>query len=530
MTAKKRTYKELLDEIRELREQLAEKNELLNAIQNGEILRQITDNAEEVFWLLNADLSKVIYVSPAYEKIWQRTVQSVLDRPLSWMESVHPDDIGQLKQVMEKSFKTGLDEEFRLLRKDQDVRWIWARTFPIKDASGSLYRVLGVARDITERKRLDEELINIQKLESVGILAGGIAHDFNNLLTAIIGNITLAKVRVNEKENLTLLLDKAESATMRAAELTKRLITFAKGGMPVTGTLYLNEIINDAALFAISGSNVTCRFQVPYELWPVKADEGQIRQVVQNIVFNAKEAMPNGGQVRIYAENLEITGNEGLPLRAGRYIKVSIIDSGTGIHKKDISHIFDPYFSTKERGAQKGMGLGLAVCHSIIAKHKGHIMADSKAGSGTAIHFYLPASEEKPEGRRIPKILIMDDELIVLEVATSILTESGFEVEKAYTGEDAIRLYIEAMDSGRPFDAVILDLTVPGAMGGLQALRRLISIDPRVKAIVSSGYLNDVVLTKFQEYGFLAAVPKPYRPEDLVNTVARITGRGPVFH
>ncbi len=381
--------------------------------------------------------------------------------------------------------------------------------------------------DITESKRLEAELVKSQKLESVGILAGGIAHDFNNLLTAVLGNISLAKIKARGEGAVVPLLEKAEYATVRAAELTKRLITFAKGGMPLFKAAFAGKLIEEAARFSLAGSNADCRFNLPGDLWPVKIDEGQIRQVIQNIVINAREAMPEGGHVDISARNIILDGSEGIPLKAGKYIGVTVRDYGTGISADDLPHVFDPYFSTKSRGSEKGMGLGLAVCYSIIAKHEGIITAGPAEGTGALISFYLPASDEEPEEKQVrgPRVLIMDDEELILETSGVLLRDAGFEVEYARDGAGAVEMFTLARNAGRPFDAVILDLTVPGGMGGQAAAREILNIDPHARAIVSSGYLDDPVMADFRNFGFAEALPKPFSKDKLIALVSRITGR-----
>ncbi|TAL29411.1 MAG: response regulator [Spirochaetes bacterium] len=413
---------------------------------------------------------------------------------------------------------------------DGRVRTMVFNATPLKGngtrASGCIISL----EDVTERKLLEEEHLKTQKLESIGILAGGIAHDFNNLLTGIIGNIGLAKARIGDPANAKSLLDKAEAACARAAELTQRLITFAKGSVPAMRTVYINELLTDSVQFWLSGSNVVCRFDLADDLRPVNIDEGQVRQVVQNIVVNAREAMPGGGRIEVTARNARVSAKAGLPVEDGHYVRVTFKDTGPGIDRTTLLRIFDPYYSTKERGMQRGMGLGLSVCHSIIKKHGGHIMAESRPGSGAVFSFYLPASDGKPEKKRAPKILVMDDEELILDLAEAILDKIGFRFAGARSGEEAIELYKEARNAGESFDAVVLDLTVPGGMGGLPALRALLSIDPEIKAVVSSGYLDDVVLTNSRRYGFIAAIPKPYKPDDLIKVITDVVGRGAVFH
>ncbi len=384
-------------------------------------------------------------------------------------------------------------------------------------------------KDITERKRMEEELLKIQKLESVGTLAGGIAHDLNNLLTAVVGNISLARLYKNPADKDRRLAE-AEKASMRIKDLTQQLLTFSKGGVPILQTADIAGLLRDSATFDLSGSNVRCEFSIPDDLWPVHMDEGQINQVINNLVINAQQAMPNGGTVRISVENMTIGAELGLPLEPGAYIKVSVEDEGTGIPEDHIQRIFDPFFSTK----QAGSGLGLATSYSIVEKHHGYITVESQLGVGATFKIYLPASpaevlvaeeegeeEEKPiigEGR----VLVMDDQEEIRELASDMLGGIGYEVITAVDGTEAIELYREAMESGIPFDAAIIDLTIPGGMGGAETIQRLLEIDPEVKAIVSSGYSNDPILADFDKHGFKDVIAKPYKTREVSEILHRV--------
>ncbi|MBA3035605.1 MAG: response regulator, partial [Desulfobacterium sp.] len=367
--------------------------------------------------------------------------------------------------------------------------------------------------DITERKRTEEELLKAKKLESVGILAGGIAHDFNNILTAISGNISLAKTYMESDNKIFDLLSAAELASKRAQALTMQLLTFAKGGTPVKEVSSIANILKESSLFVLTGSKARCEFSIAENLWSVEADSGQISQVINNIVINANQAMPEGGVIQIRARNEEIQEGHGLPVKPGRYIVITIKDQGVGIAEKHLSKIFDPYFSTK----QTGRGLGLASTYSIIKKHHGHISANSCQGRGTTFYIYLPASYKEIPVKEEPaqltgegKILIMDDDKYLTEIMGDMLEMLGYEAEIAKDGAEAIALYKKAWESGKPYDAVILDLTVPGSMGGKDVVKILLEIDPEVKAVVSSGYSDDPVMSNFREYGFKGMMPKPF--------------------
>lgn len=390
-----------------------------------------------------------------------------------------------------------------------------SRSVPLRNANDEIIALLGVTRDITERKKLEEELVKAQKLESVGLLAGGIAHDFNNLLTAILGNINLAKMHLKPGDKALERLVEAEKASLRTKDLTHQLLTFSKGGAPVKKTASIAEVIKESARFALRGSKVHCDFIIPDDLRPVEIDEGQMSQVVNNLIINADQAMPDGGGIRVECRNVAVQEADALPLKGGTYVKISFKDHGSGIAPEHISRIFDPYFTTKETGS----GLGLATTYSIIKRHDGHISVESMPGSGTTFHIYLPASEarnlpEKLQEETFPagagKVLIMDDEKIVREVAAEILKNLGYEVEVAEDGAELITLYTKAKESGKAFQAVIMDITVPGGMGGEEAIKKLREFDPGIKAIVSSGYSQDPIMAHYDHYGFKEVIEKPY--------------------
>ena len=374
---------------------------------------------------------------------------------------------------------------------------------------------------------MEEELLKAQKLEAIGVLAGGIAHDFNNFLASILGNISMAKMDVGQNDHIYHILVEAEEASKRAKTLTRQLLTFSKGGAPVKEVTTISDVIVDCSTFALSGSKIGCDFNLPADLWPVKIDVGQISQVIQNITINADQSMPGGGTIKIGATNITLETKHGLPLQPGKYVLLTFQDSGSGIPEANIQKIFDPYFTSKENGT----GLGLTTAYSIIKRHNGHITVDSKEGTGTTFRVYIPSSREeireKTEIEKIDlqgrgKILAMDDEEMIRNLMQQMLHRMGYEVELANDGAQAIGLYQRAIEAGEPFDAVILDLTVPGAMGGKEAIARLCEIDANVKAIVSSGYSIDPVMSKYQEYGFSGVVEKPYNLQKLGKTLNEI--------
>jgi len=384
---------------------------------------------------------------------------------------------------------------------------------PLKDDSDKVIGMVAALEDITERKRTEEELLKADKLESVGILAGGIAHDFNNILTSISGNISMAKMLVKPGDKISYLLSAAETSSIRAQGLTRQLLTFAKGGMPIKEIASIQKLIRESSFFVLQGSKSRCELQITEDLWPVETDTGQISQVISNMVINANQAMPEGGTIRITAENMMPENITEIPVEPGRYIRISIKDQGVGIAEKHLSKIFDPYFTTK----QAGSGLGLATAYSIIKKHNGYISVDSIPGAGTTFAIYLPASDKEVPGKEESdlltgdgKLLVMDDDRILREMMREMLEMLGYDAQFAKDGAEAIEMYRKAKESGKPYDVVILDLTIPGGMGGEEVIKILLEIDPEVKAVVFSGYSDDEVMLNFREYGFKGMMPKPF--------------------
>ena len=373
-----------------------------------------------------------------------------------------------------------------------------------------------------EKEKMQQELQKAWQIESIGLLAAGIAHDFNNILSAILLNAQMA--RMQKDKDIEKFLDGIEKATYRATGLTKQLLTFSKGGVPIKEAVSVSKLLKETTEFALHGSNAGCKFSIDDDLFPIEADRTQISQVINNLVINAVQAMPEGGIIEIKAENLILGKSQGLPLKEGKYIKVSVKDSGVGIPKEEFAKVFDPYWTTKH----KGNGLGLTTVYSIIKRHNGHITLDSELGAGTTFHIYLPAPEtkmsiEKDEAEQILKgegrILLVDDEEDILESAGGALRELGYEAETAKDGDEAISLYVQAR---KPFDLVIMDLTIPGRMGGKAAIKKLLEIDPGAKAIVSSGYSNDPIMADFAKYGFCGVLHKPYKIGEMSRVLHKI--------
>ena len=396
---------------------------------------------------------------------------------------------------------------------------------------------LAVIRDISERKHMEKELQKIGRLESLGVLAGGIAHDFNNILASILGNINLASLDGSLADETRNLLQEAEKASIRAKGLTQQLLTFAKGGAPVKEVSSVEGIIRDCASFALRGTTIRCRFDFAPGLHQVEVDKGQFSQVIQNLVINARHAMPDGGTITIGARNSAPPPQQ--RDAADHWLEITIRDQGIGIPEQIIDKIFDPYFTTK----QQGSGLGLAVCHSIISKHGGVISAASAPGQGTTFTIHLPAvpspAKEKtapPTGEttapaslahdRPGRVMIMDDEAMVRNITGAMIKRLGYEVVEAKDGEEAIHRYREMTAAGDKVDVVIMDLTIPGGMGGKEAVATILEIDPEARVMVASGYSNDPVMANYREYGFCGAVSKPFRLDELRAVIEDVLSGG----
>jgi len=413
-------------------------------------------------------------------------------------------------------------------------KWLRFTAAIIRDSQGNLVGAIETLEDVTERKRTEEELLRVKKLESLGTFADGLAHDFNRLLSVMLRNIFVAKLSIaDEREDLAEGLEIAEKVGHQAKELAHRLITFAKGGEPIRKVHHLSELLMDSVNLSLSGSNVICEFFLPDDLWPGEMDDVQIRQVIHNLVINAREAMPEGGTIAIHAENVTVKSGNGLPLKEGNYIKWYVKDHGVGIPKGDLEKIFDPYFTTKPTGRARGMGLGLSICYSIIKKHDGFIAVESEPDMGSTFFVYLPASPQegllKTEGTdksvtKERRILVMNDEETVRSATGIVLNYLGYEVGFAKDGSDAVNLYKASKEKGRPFAAVILDLNVPGGMGGREAMTELYEIDPHIKAIISCGYSEDSVLSEFRTYEGCATIEVPYDISRIKDILDRLLG------
>jgi len=496
-----------------------EKEELIIKLQESEErYRTLFENATDIIQIVRPD-GQLLDVNASWSKALGYSLEEARD--LKVFDIIDPECEDECVSNFNRALTEGTTGIVETTFKNKDGRKvILLGSANSNFIDGKVSYLHCVFHDISEQRRMEEELVKMQKLESIGILAGGIAHDFNNILTALTGNLSLARMHVESGSKVHKRIEEAEKASMRARDLTQQLLTFSRGGEPIKQLASISELVKDSTQFVLRGSNVKCEFDLPADLWLVELDEGQINQVLNNLVINADQAMPDGGTITIHAENAQISSKENLPLRGGDYVVVSVEDQGAGISEKYLDKIFDPYFSTKH----KGHGLGLATAYSIVKKHDGLLEVDSELGKGAVFRFYLPASPKKEvpqasarEDIHIGKgfILLMDDDEKVREIGREILEHMGYQVKTASDGRRALEIYSMAMENNTPFDAVIMDLTVPGGLGGKETMEKLLKIDPSATVIVSSGYANDPIMSNYKQYGFSGMVPKPYKVEDV---------------
>jgi len=506
--------------------QYTERGKRLRAIQDSEArLNAVIESINDDMFVVGQD-GRIELVNRTAEEHWGRSRTAMIGQELGDVipeikETPIPDAIGDTvrsgRHLTMQNLKLTAGESSRLYE---------ARLFPFEESTTVLFH------DVTERQQAEDERLSISKLESIGLLAGGIAHDFNNIMTGVLGYISFAKLDMPQDSPIYERLTEVERAAIEAKTLTQQLLTFAKGGTPVKELIYLPEVLAESAAFVLRGSSVRCEWDIPVDLWPVRADISQLKQVVHNLVINAMQAMPNGGALTIRGANLVLGGAaqiKGRTLAPGFYVKMTFSDQGVGMTAEQLKNIFDPYFTTKSTGT----GLGLTTVYTIIGRHEGAITVDSVPGEGATFEVYLPAASQAATPDSPPflvtmssalpstegGVLLMDDEPVIRELAARSLTQYGLEVEISDNGEQALQLYRRSVDEGKPFDVVVIDLTLPGGMGGQETMTHLRKINPNIRAIVSSGYHHSPIIANYKEHGFFCVVSKPYRVQDLFKAI-----------
>ncbi len=512
----------------ELKKKVAERTSELTLA--NERYRFLIDNTPDMIFTFDREF-RYTFVNQSVCRVNGLAEDEILGethRDLGYPENT----VRELEELFYQALKgNNVEKEIATHMPDGIVRTFWLLAAPLFDESGNITGVTGTGRDITERKIVEEEILKMDKLESIGLLAGGIAHDYNNLMTAVLGNISLALRDINKEDKNYKRLKNVEKAVQQAKDLTRQLQTFAMGGEPIKTTISIKKLLRRVIPFYLSGSNVKCNYYFPKNLSYLDVDEGQITQVIENLVINAIQAMPDGGTIHVSAEKVIFEKGKNNDckcfIKDGLYVKIKVQDRGVGIDAKDLKKVFDPFFTTKEEGS----GLGLAVSHSIIKKHGGCIKVESEPGVGTTFSIYLPSSSEKAltKGKNknnivkgSGRILVMDDQKAIRDVLGDMLQALGYQVDFAIHGEEAIEKYKKMMELNKPYDVVMLDLTIPGKMGGKQAMSILKNLDPEVNAIISTGYSEDLVELNCKDFGFKGFIKKPYDLEQLSETLDRV--------
>ncbi len=484
-------------------------------------------------------IGNVILLNSVAEKLTGWSQAEAAGRPLTAVfriinEKTRRPVNDPVAKVLRLGLIVGLANHTALISRTGEERSIADSAAPIKNRNGDVIGVVLVFRDVTEKNKLEEDRLRARKLESIAVFAAGIAHDFNNILTAVLGNISCVTAKMDHTDPSYERLAAAQKASVRAKNLTQQLLTFAKGGAPVLRTAYIDDLVKETVELSLMGSNVAADLKIAEGLWTAEIDSGQISRVVQNLIINSREAMQDGGIITITVDNF-VSAKDESPVPPGDYVRIDVEDRGTGIAKEHLDMIYDPYFTTKE----KGSGLGLATVYSIVKRHGGHIAVESTVGSGSLFSVYLPASTgtttdanagadgTAPVSPGARRILVMDDDEDIRTLARHALQEAGHDVDTALDGREAVEIYGRALKSGRRYDAVIMDLTVSGGMGGGEAMKLLTALDPTVIAIVSSGYCNDPIMQDFRAFGFKAMVAKPYETDELLAVVSRVLSGRP---
>jgi len=499
---------------------LSERNHARSALQeSAQTMKNILENTSDGFFAVDQNWN-FTHVNAEAETLLQRGRGQLYGANL-WEK--FPVLIGSL---FEANYRKVMAEKVAVEFEAGDPEgkvWFETHAYPSDDGVSVFFR------DITERKRAESERLTTSKLESLGTLAGGIAHDLNNILTVISGNIGLAQIEApSDCGGLLSFLSKAGQAAQHAAHLSSQLLTFSKGGAPLKKLASISQLLEQSGEFSLYGSNIRADIDIPQDLWPAEVDAGQIEQVVNALILNAREAMPHGGTVHLSARNLALDENSTTFLPAGKYLKVTIADRGHGIPEELATKIFDPYFTTKPAAS----GLGLAISYSIVKKHGGLLQLESASPEGSTFVFYLPATDAKVAAKvkkghaharlfHNQRVLVMDDEAAIRELTSQLLGTLGYEVTAVPDGLEAIKSYERALRRGENFQAVILDATVRGGLGGVATIERLRGMDPEVNAIICSGYSDEAALSEFLAYGFRGALPKPFTRGELADALRK---------
>ncbi len=478
-----------------------------------------------------------IYVSPSCERITGYTAKAFMRDPELLNRIVHSADLSAWVTHQCLAFKGAgpLSTDFRIITTEGKEKWISHNSQPVYNNDDKFIGLRCSNRDSSYRKRMERDVLKARKFETIAVMTDGIAHDYNNLLSVVMGNMSLAQTYLKPSDKIFKLIGNAEKALLQIKDLTRQLFTFSENFTPIKKNIAIAPMLENLVMLFISGSESECQFDIADDLWSVEIDRAQIGQVIRNLVMNAEDAMPLGGVITVSARNKEITQEDASVTSPGKYIEIAIEDRGVGISPELMDKIFDPYFSTKEKGVQKGMGLGLAICHSVIKKHGGYLKVKSKPGDGSVFSFLLPASSRKtgksgalrfpffPAAPKISeKVLVMDDEEMIRELSTEMLRRLGYDAVSSDDGKKTLALYQEAMETDEPFDAVILDLTIKGGMGGIETIQKLLKIDPQAKAIVSTGYSVNKIMIDYKKHGFSGVVAKPYSLHKLHDVLSRV--------